>query len=191
MNDPFRRFLSFFLPAAVVATLACLLIAGAIQQDLRQGANDPQQQFAEDAVSRLNAGTAPSSVVSSSRVDVGTSLAPFVVVYDATGNVLATDGQLDGTAPVPPIGVLDTARRTSRDAVTWQPRAGVRIATVVLAWQGGTVLAGRSLRRVEEIESSIESLVLLGWLALMGTLAVASFVSARLWPRADRSVGRR
>ena len=98
--------------------------------------------------------------------------------------VLASGAQLDGTAPVPPPGVLATAIQTGTDRVTWQPRSGVRIATVVLRWTGGTVLAGRSLRRTEEITRSIETLIGAGWLALIAAIAAASFASARLWPRA-------
>lgn len=185
MHDTARRFLAFVLPAATVATLACLLIAGVIQQDLRQRANDPQVAIAEDAVARLDAGEQPISVVGTGHVDVATSLDPFVVVYDTTGTVLGTDGMLDGAAPVPPAGVLDAARQTGTDRVTWQPRSGVRVATVVLRWSGGTVLAGRSLRRVEEMESSIEGLVALGWLAILGASVVVALVSARLWPRTN------
>jgi hypothetical protein len=180
-----RRSLAFFLPVATAATLVCLLVAGAVQQDLRQGANDPQQQLAEDAVVRLNAGNPATAVVNGGPVDVASSLDPFVVVYDTAGNVLATDAELDGAAPVPPAGVLDAAHQTGRDWVTWQPRSGVRVATVVLPWHGGTVLAGRSLRRIEEIESSIESDVVVGWLVLLIAVALASLASARLWPRAS------
>jgi hypothetical protein len=70
--------------------------------------------------------------------------------------------------------------------VTWQPRSGVRVATVVLRWSGASVLAGRSLRRVEEMESSIEGLVALGWLAIIAVIVIAALMSARLWPRTER-----
>ena len=66
--------------------------------------------------------------------------------------------------------------------MTWQPRPGVRIALVVLPWNAGTVLAGRSLRRVEAMESAIEGIVLAGWLAALLAVAGASIVAAWLWP---------
>lgn len=53
----------------------------------------------------------------------------------------------------------------------------------VLPWHGGTILAGRWLRRVEELESSTEGLVAAGGLGLVAAAAVAAFVSAWLWPR--------
>ena len=182
MHDTTRRCLAFFVPSATVLTLACLITALAVQQDLRQGSDDPQHQLAEDAAARLDAGEAPSAVAGSGHIDVATSLAPFVAIYDAGGKVLATGGQLDGAAPVPPPGVLDAARASGQDAVTWQPRAGVRVAIVVLPWHGGTVLAGRSLHRVEEMESKIEGLITFGWLGSLAAVAVASLVAAIVWP---------
>src|SRR4249919_220504 len=141
-----RRTLAFFLPGVVLATALCGLVYVAVQQDLRTGANDPQQQIVEDAAARLDAGAAPTAIVGPGTVDIARSLAPFVVVYDGSGAVLATDGMLDGVAPRVPHGVLESARASGRDAVTWQPRSGVRVATVTVPWSGGTVLAGRSLR---------------------------------------------
>lgn len=187
MTDTTRRFLAFFLPAATVAILASALVYVAVQQDLRLGANDPQEQLAEDAVAALNAGAAPASVVGTTKVELASSLAPFIAVYASDGAFLATNGALDGRAPIPPRGVLDTARSSGRNAVTWQPEAGVRIAVVVLPWHGGTVLAGRSLRRVEELESSIEGLVAAAGLGLVGAAAIAALVSAWLWPRREKS----
>jgi hypothetical protein len=183
VHDTARRFLAFLLPAATVLTLACLIIAAALQQDLRQGADDPQLQLAEDATARLDAGDPPGAVIGAGHVDIATSLDPFVAVYDAGGKALATSGQLDGAAPAPPPGVLDAARATGRDTVTWQPRAGVRVAIAVIPWRGGTVLAGRSLRRVEEMQSKIEGLIALGWLGSLAAVGLASLVAARIWTR--------
>ena len=183
MSDLARRFLAFFLTAATVAAVAGILIYAAVQQDLRQGANDPQEQLAEDAAAALDAGAAPASVVGAARVDLTASLAPFVAVYAVDGTVLATDGVLDGRPPVPPSGVLESARSTGRDAVTWQPDSGVRMALVVLPWHGGTVAAGRSLRRVEETEARIETLVAAGGLVAILAVGLAALVSARIWPR--------
>lgn len=178
----FRRTLAFFLPSAVLATALGGLVYVAVQQDLRTGANDPQQQIVEDAAARLDAGTAPAAIVGPGTVDIAGSLAPFVVVYDGSGAVLATDGTLDGAAPRVPHGVLESARASGRDAVTWQPRAGVRVATVTVPWSGGTVLAGRSLRVVEERVASLGLLVGAGWVVALIALAIASFVAASLWP---------
>ena len=111
------------------------------------------------------------------------SLAPFIVTFDPAGQVLATDGQLDGRDPVPPKGVLDAAQQNPPNAVTWEPRAGVRIASVTVPWQGGTVLAGRSLRDVERQVDNILLVAAAGWAVTLAALAVTALVAAWLWPR--------
>lgn len=184
MSPFLRRTLAFLVPCVAVVTFASLLIAVAAQQVVRQGANDPQQQLAEDAAARLNAGEAPDAVVPVGSVDLATSLAPFVAVYRADRTVAASNALLDAAVPVPPPGVLETARSAGIDRVTWQPRSGVRIALVAIGWKDGTVVAGRSLRRVEEIEASLEQLVVVGWIAALAAVGLASLVAASLWPRA-------
>ena len=155
------RSIAFFLPAAVALTVAAGIAFLAVQQDLRIGANDVPQQLAEDAVAALDSGADPTTVVAAKPVSIERSLAPFVVVYGPDGHVLATDGTLDGRPPALPPGVLQSAQDTGRDAVTWQPRSGVRVATVAIPWAGGTVVAGRSLRAIESRIDSIQLLVLL------------------------------
>ena len=178
-----RRALALFLPVAVLATLACGLIYVEVQQVLRGGANDPQYQLAEDVAARLDAGASPSSVVdTASIVDLSASLAPFVIIFDSNHKVIAATASLDGGPPVPPRGVLDAARPGAPSAVTWQPRAGIRIATVTAVWNGGFVLAGRSLRRVEQQEWNAELLAGAAWLAMLAALAAASLAAAWLWP---------
>jgi hypothetical protein len=175
-----RRAIAFFLPAAVVLTVACGLAFVGLQQTLRMDANDPQVQLAGDLARKLDAGGAPGTLVGPPDVDLGVSLAPFVAVYDPAGMVLATDGTLDGGPPVPPIGVLDAARSSGIDTVTWQPRAGVRIAAVVVPWHGGTVLAGRSLRAVQERIGALQGLAVAAWLAGLVLLGIASAGAAAL-----------
>ncbi len=176
------RAVAIFLPVAVLATLCCGLVYVAVQQDLRMGANDPQLQLAEDAARALDAGVQASSLVGSTKVDVAVSLAPFVAIYDASGAVLATDGRLDGGDPIPPLGVLDAARQDPPNRVTWQPREGIRVATVTVPWRGGTVMAGRSLSEVERQEDNILLLAAAAWLVMLASLAVASVGASWLWP---------
>jgi hypothetical protein len=177
-----RRAIALFLPAATVAVLAAGLVYVVVQQAQRGAANDPQVQLAEDAAARLDDGAAPDSVVGTVAVDVARSLAPFLVVYDSSGHVLAAGGSLDGHDPVPPIGVLQNATATGRDIVTWQPEPGVRIATVVIPWHGGTVLAGRNLRLVEQREDTTLLLSGAGLVVLLCAAGVMALLGAAIWP---------
>ena len=172
-----RAAFATFLPLAVLATLLAGLVYGIAQQGLRSGANDPQLQLAEDGARALDAGGDPSGVVGPGKVDVAVSLAPFVVVFDSAGHVLASSGALDGADPAPPAGVLEHATVDAPNVVTWQPRAGVRVATVTARWGDGTVMAGRSLREVERREDQALLLVAVGWVFTLAALATSSLVA--------------
>jgi hypothetical protein len=183
-----RRAVLMFIPLAVVITALCGLAYLIGQQGQRTGANDPQVELAEDAAARLDAGETAAAVVGTGPpVDLARSLAPFIVVYDPAGTSLATDGQLDGAPPAVPKGVLDAARARGVNTVTWQPRAGVRIATVTVPWKGGTVTAGRSLRLVEERVDDLTRLVGLAWIVTLGATLVACVFASFLWGHAARA----
>lgn len=173
-----KNILRHWLPLAAVTTLLCGLVYLAVQQSLRQGANDPQIQMAEDAAAALVAGSTPESVLPVAQVEISTSLAPFMVLYSNTGEPLASSGLLHGIVPLLPSGVFDHTRQNAEDRVSWQPESGVRIAAVVVAYGGaqpGFVLAGRSLREVEKRESQVEQISGIAWLV---TLAVSLVVIA-------------
>jgi hypothetical protein len=173
-----KNILRHWLPLAVVTTLLCGLVYLAVQQSLRWGANDPQIQIAEDAAAALAAGGTPESVLPTARVEISSSLAPFMVLYSDTGQPLASSGLLHGAAPLLPPGIFTYTRQNSEDRVSWQPEAGVRVAAVVVAYSGaqpGFVLAGRSLREVEKRESQVEQITGIVWLAtLAGSLVLVA-----------------
>src|SRR5262250_2374188 len=102
-----KAILRHYLPLALVITAFCGLAYLVGQQVLRQLANDPQLQLAQDTAARLAAGEPLASVVPTATLDVGRSQAPFTIVYDDQGKVLAATGQLHGQPPALPAGVLD------------------------------------------------------------------------------------
>lgn len=169
----FLKILRVWLPIAVITAAFCGLAYLTVQQSLRQGANDPQIQMAEDAASALAQGWNAEALVPLSTVDIARSLAPFMIIYDDAGNVLASSAVLHVVTPDLPAGVLDYTRAYGEDRVTWQPEEGVRIAAVVIRYEGtqsGFVLAGRSLREVEAREAQTQQLA---GLALVVTLAAS------------------
>jgi hypothetical protein len=203
-----HRIVRIWLPIAVATTVVCGLIAVTGQQIYRNGLDDPQIQLAHDTAARLDAGAAPASVVNSPTVDARASLAPFLIVYSPTNAVLAAGATLDGATPIPPAGVLQTARdlenparrstvasrrRASGDnRVTWQPREGVRLASVsVGAKNGVVVLAARNMREVEDRESQLDLLVAIGWFAAIAAILLTSIVIELSGGRggAERGIG--
>jgi len=171
-----RAIIRHWLPLAVIATGLCGQVYVTGQQVLRLGGYEPQIQMAQDAASQLSAGAQLASVAPTRTLDVGASLAPFTIIYDDTGSVLAATGQLHGQPPSLPGGVLDNVRQHGEDRISWQPEAGTRYAAAVervAGTQPGFVLVARSLRETEQRISVIQTLALAGWLVLLAASLVA------------------
>ena len=159
MNDFLRR----WLPVAAAATVLAGTLYVVAQQQLRSDANDPQVQMAEDAATQgvtVAAAGLPA-------VDVKRSLAPWLIVYGPDRKAVGGSARLNGRLPDYPVSAFDNAPPGGRDMITWQPEPGVRAATVIVGFKGGWIVAGRSLRLVEERENSVGQLSLLGWLLAM------------------------
>ena len=183
-----------WLPLAVAVTLLCSLVYATVQQNYRQSLNDPQIQMAEDAANSINAGVAPSAVFGGTKaVDIGSSLAPWLAVFDASGMMVVSSGSLDGQAITFPSGVFNTSTwhtyaeygisipvPPQEDRFTWQPRSGVREAVVLIKVQSSTgtvfVASGRNMREVENREGALVFTVAIGWIVtLVGTLLIQIF----------------
>lgn len=170
---------------ALVLTLLGGAAAITMQQMLRRGANQPQIDMAQWYAGEIGAGESPGNVIPPGYVDLEQSLQPFVIFYDEQGNPGPGTGYLDQRIPTPPSGVFDFVRIHGSESVTWQPRPGVRIASVVRRINSktpGFILAGRSLRLVEEQESLLWRLVMAGWVIVMALL----IAGASLLNRAQR-----
>lgn len=161
-----------WLPLAGLATAVCGLVYLMAQQMNRQTANDPQVQMAHEVARQLDAGRPVAAVVPTDPVDIGDSMAPYVMVLDNAGRVVASSGRLHDQPRVVPAGVLDTVRVQGEERVTWQPEQGVRIATVVVrrAGSSGFVLAGRSLGESVARTFQLGQLVALAWAATLAGL---------------------
>jgi hypothetical protein len=173
MPFPIRRILLRWLQLAGAASGCCLLVWVGVQQVWRVDANDPQVQMARDAAARLASGQAPvDTIVPTATVDAASSLAPFLMVLDAQGSIVASSGRVHGALKSVPSGVLDHVRHSGEEEVSWQPEPGVRVATAVVSYPGGFVLAGRSLVESERRTARMGDLVAIAWLGMLAGLAV-------------------
>jgi hypothetical protein len=176
----FIRGLVRWLPLGLAVTMVLLTVSIVTQQTYRTGADDPQVQMARDAARAIDAGADPATVVGSGTVDPTVSLAPFLIVYNASGSPVAGSGKIGGTIPTPPAGVLSATVAVGTNRVTWQPDAQTRIASVEVATKnGGVVLAGRSLQEVEAREDRLTQSMALAWVGTM--LATLAAVVAVVW----------
>jgi Na+/H+-dicarboxylate symporter len=163
----------WWLPFAAIATIFAGLVYISVQQVLRQGVNDPQIQIAEDMAAQLTSGQNLQTVIPDNAlvVDIASSLAPYVVISDEQGQVIASLAELHNSAPVVPSGVFDSVRKYGEARVTWEPEKGVRQALVMTHYQSngqsGFVMAGRSLREVEKRETSMGVMAGIAWFISM------------------------
>ena len=159
----------------VIVSLLSGLIYVAVQQTIRLSANDPQIQMSEDLATKLTEGLSPQNIVPFEKVNIATSLAPFIIIYDQLGNILISTASLDGLPPKLPKGVFDDVRIHKESRLTWQPKEAVRGAIVVTRYDGaqsGYVLVGRSLREVKKLEDKILLLVGIGWITTVTIVTV-------------------
>lgn len=177
-----QTMLRYWLLMAVIVTGFAGLIYAIVQQDIRHTADDPQIQMAEDIAAQLASGQQVQQVVPAEKVNIATSLAPYVIVFDATGTPLASSAQLNGQIPTLPSGVFASVRQGGEDRITWQPEVGVRSAVVVTQFRGahtGFVLVGRSLREAEKREDDLLQITLVGWAAMLFATFLASAILLR------------
>lgn len=155
------------LAELVLFTLVVGLIYISVQQDYRSGANDPQVQVARDIADHLQEGRAIGGLFPADTIDIGRSLGLFAVLYDHAGQPVRSSASLDGQPVLLAQGVLDFTKEHGEDRVTWQPRAGVRMAMVVESVPGSPVsyvAVGRSLQEVEAREHNLLMMSVTGWL---------------------------
>lgn len=170
-----------WLPFVALATILAGTVYVVSQQVLRQSANDPQIQMAEDWADTITTGTDPARLNLGTFIDPNRSLAPFGIVYDQDGNIIASSVSAPSGMKQPG-GVFDSTDAAPNTEVryTWQPSTGERFATVIkkAVYQDKVyyVLAGRNLREVEARESRLVPLVSFGWLLAIAAVAVAQHV---------------
>lgn len=176
MNKYLAIFKNWFGYAAVVSML-CGIIYIVAQQNFRMSANDSPYQLAQDAASQLNKTTGSKQFPNAGTpVEINESLAPWLLICDANGNALSNGALLDGKTPKLPQGVFDKAKKDGVNMVTWQPRPGIRQATVLVhTTVGYTVVAGQSLSIAENHISMLGAQVIFGWmLSLVAMLVVVT-----------------
>jgi hypothetical protein len=175
-----KAVLTAWAPQAIIITILCGLLYISIQQILRQSANDPQIQMAEDYAAGVSAGNISDSLSPAGTIDISRSLAPFIIIYDSAGKPLTGNAILDNKIPAVPFEVLRNAKDNGQNRITWQPEKGLKIAAVIIPFFGktksGFVLAGRSLREVQIRTSKIDIFCVSTWLILLAASYLIHYI---------------
>jgi hypothetical protein len=172
-----RTLFRLAIPLILFSVVVFLGIYGAVQQDIRQSANDPQIQLAETGAATFSKNKV---VMYPQPIDIAVSLDPFVMSFDKNGKAIYSSGTLDGKTPVVPTGVFTTTIQKGETRFTWEPKTGIRIAAVLVHSKNGYILSGRNIREVEKRESALGNEMLFGWLMSVVAIIGGSFVAAAL-----------
>lgn len=168
--------LRLWLPFAVSITMLCALMYVAVQQNYRNGLNDPQIQIAEDFATNFKTKDDAAGLDQSGKTDISSSLATFGIAYDKEGKAIGSSAVLNGQTPTLPNGTLAEADKSGQNIFTWEPQKGVRLAAVVNKAEGGYILIGRNMREGEKRINELAIMVGVGYLATL----LATFVSIYL-----------
>jgi len=164
---PREHIARIWLAIASVSTILMLTAYTLVQQLGRLSADDLPLYLAQTAVAQLDNGAAPNDVVPTTASDVKSDTIPFVIVTDSSENILASSAKLNGAKPLPPIGTFQYTTVHGTDHFTWQPTTSARLATRILPYKtsttSGFVVAGHSLKQVEDRQANFNLITLAAW----------------------------
>lgn len=150
---------------AICMTICTLMIYMGLQQYNRMSANESIAQIAYEFANSLE--NNKDNNLALPMIDLQKSLSPFVILFDANNQPLQTNAKLGDTKPLPPVGILEVAKKYGESRVTWEPAKGFRFATVTVYFnkiKTGYVLAGKSLYEAETRMTLIGRLIFTIWI---------------------------
>jgi len=165
-----KIFLSWLFTLVIVSmVLATIYVAAHFV--LRSSANDPQAQLANDTAWRVAiefAQNGKATPLTDSKINLATSQAPFVILYDKNKQAYDSTALLDNKIPELPQGVLDHVEPGKRHTVTWQPTEDTRIAAVaVSAGDYGYVVSGRLLDETDVRIGELNKIIALSFASIL------------------------
>lgn len=166
----------YFLLTCFLITLFCGLSYGSVQQSLRLSADDSQVQITGDILNSLSQGADPKQL-SATAADMSTTLTPFVIIYDNNEKAVGSTVELDKKIPVPPSGAFKKTAKLNEARFTWEPKKGVREASIMVKYKNGYVLVGKSLKEVEYKIDKIFMLTIVAWVMGIGATSLAFFLT--------------
>lgn len=171
---------------AIVGASTLVLGAGyaMAQQSARLTADQAPLVAAQQTKQLLENGKTANDSIPNNQVNLASDAAVFVTVTDSNRHILASNAKLGDRVPLPPLGVFSFTTTNSSDSFTWQPQAGVRLATRVLAYKtadgtSGFVVTGQSLQSAENQIDVFGKLALSAWIAVVAWVTLIYFFAGR------------
>jgi hypothetical protein len=154
-----------------VATLILGANYAMVQQSTRLSADDLPLTTAQVAKQELQGGSSASDVVPTLKTNLQTDTSVFMIITDNSKHVIASSAVLGGKTPLPPNGVFSFTTTHGTDHFTWQPQAGVRLATRVETYgkspDDGFIITGQSLKPYENRIDTYTALAVAAWIAVL------------------------
>ena len=151
----------------IAITFVCLIAYSMGQQIIRQSANLAPFQMANEAKIGLEGSESITQIFGDRLTDFTKSQMPFVIVYNLDKKPVSSTTLTENNIPQIPYGVLDSAKKSGQDRVTWQPQSGLRFATVVIPFKDGYIVGGQSLTEFDRNVQKLNDLVLAIWAFLI------------------------
>lgn len=162
----------FYILTIFLISLFSGLVFIATQQSLRLSADDPQVQITQDILNSLSQGADPKQL-SPTTVDMAGATSAFVIIYDNNQKAVGTTVELDKKTPVPSPQVFEKTKKNNENRFTWEPKKGLRQATVMVKYKDGYVLVGKSLGEIENRVKLILRIVGVAWIVGIAATTLA------------------
>ncbi|HMQ02101.1 MAG TPA: hypothetical protein PKD79_03470 [Candidatus Doudnabacteria bacterium] len=173
------RAIAIFLTLAVVISVLFVSICYSARTVMRQAANDPQIEVTDQVTNIVRQGVPIDAIVSGAeQIDMASSKALFVMIFDNNRTLVGSSAQLEGEAPTAPSEAFDKAGTQADYRFDWEPRPGVKVAAIMKQIDDDAyVLAGRSLAEFETRTQTLKAPLWIGWaISMLLALLLAALV---------------
>ncbi|HMR55373.1 MAG TPA: hypothetical protein PKD34_02160 [Candidatus Doudnabacteria bacterium] len=160
------RAIAIFVTLVALVSVLFISICYSARTVFRQQANDPQIEVTEQVAGIVRQGVPIDAIVSSAeQIDLNSSKALFVMIFDNERTMTGSSAQLNGEAPSIPSEVFDKANEMGEYRFDFQPAENLKFAGVMKKIDNSAyVLAGRSLSEMETRVAALEQPLWIGWI---------------------------
>ncbi len=168
LHEALERYRAVAIFVALVALVSVLFISicYSARTVFRQQANDPQIEVTEQVAGIVRQGVPIDAIVSSAeQIDLNSSKALFVMIFDNERSLAGSSAQLNGEAPSVPSEVFDKTNEMGEYRFDFEPSENLKFAGVMKKIDDSAyVLAGRSLSEMETRAAALEQPLWIGWI---------------------------
>jgi hypothetical protein len=159
------RAVAIFVTLVALVSVLFVTIYCSAHTVFRQQANDPQIEVTEQVAGIVRQGIPLNAIISNAeQIDLASSKALFVMIFDKERTLVGSSAQLNGAAPSVPSEVFDQANEKGEYRFDFEPTENLKFAGVMKKIDDSAyVLAGRSLSEMEVRVATLKQPLWIGW----------------------------